>query len=203
MDAHEELGRELACHHFSLSPSSWQDVVAHDGLLPCGRLAQLERRPGGGAGRGAPGALLAPGILDGGCLSHPRHGAWLFSEARGHTVQRNALGGCWPGAMLPPPRPLLCTASCLTQRPSAPAQMALVLTGMTWTLLLPSAYSLPDAAARAIAVEGICNFGSYNQHGMNVVRWGPGEGRCKSLQTWISSAQPPHPLCPRQGVHAH
>ncbi|KAL6769059.1 hypothetical protein ACKKBF_B17335 [Auxenochlorella protothecoides x Auxenochlorella symbiontica] len=47
--------------------------------------------------------------------------------------------------------------------------MALVLTGMTWTLLLPSAYSLPDAAARAIAVEGICNFGSYNQHGMNVV----------------------------------
>ncbi len=71
--------------------------------------------------------------------------------------------------MLPPPLPLLYTASCLTQRPSAPAQMALVLTGMTWTLLLPSAYSLPDAAARAIAVEGICNFGSYNQHGGNVV----------------------------------
>lgn len=51
-----------------------------------------------------------------------------------------------------------------------PAQMALVLTGMTWTLLLPSAYALPDPAARAIAVEGICNFGSYNQHGANVVR---------------------------------
>lgn len=59
------------------------------------------------------------------------------------------------------------------------AQMALVLTAMTWLLLLPGTATIQDPAARRVAVEGILNFGSYNQHGVNIVR--AGRRRCMGL----------------------